>query len=203
MKLSTRGLISCLSLALLLAACYTDKRAAVPDDDARDPETQVYAAALEERYVADARPAGREAKLLLVANETSADPKRFRERRHEMRLASREVLDDFEEKNREPRPLKVDFGLRIRTQPINAEEARRLAPVKDGIPDFDPMHEKYPEASGVVMLSRVGFNRDMTEALVELDRGLCGRGCGEGAFVLLAREGGRWKVRDYYGVYMA
>lgn len=194
--------LSCLSLALLLAACYAGKRAAAPDD-ARDPETQVYAAALEERYVADTRLLGREAKLLLVADETSADLKRFRERRDEMRLASQEVLDDFEAKNREPRPLKADFGLRIRTQPIPPEEARRLVPVKDGIPDFNPMHEKYPEASGVLTLSRVGFNRDMTEALVEVDRGSCGLGCGEGAFVLLAREGGRWKVRDYYGGYMA
>lgn len=43
----------------------------------------------------------------------------------------------------------------------------------------------------------------MTEALVEVDRAVCGMGCGESAFVLLAKEGDRWEVRDYYGVIMA
>jgi hypothetical protein len=55
----------------------------------------------------------------------------------------------------------------------------------------------------VITLSRVGFNRDLTEALVGVSRGMCGRGCGEGTFVLLVREGGRWKVKDYYGSYMS
>ncbi|HEV7894117.1 MAG TPA: hypothetical protein VGP08_26115 [Pyrinomonadaceae bacterium] len=197
-----RGSLLCLSLALLLAACYAGRREAAPAD-ARDAEAKVYAAALDARYVADSTLLGGDAKMLLVVDETSADLLRFRERKNEMRLASREVLDDFETKNQEPRPLKSDFGLRIRTRPISAEEARSLVPVRDGIPDFNPIQEKYPEASGVVTLSRVGFNRDMTEALVEVVRGSCGKGCGEGAFVLLAREGGRWKVRDYYGGYMA
>lgn len=194
--------LSCLSLALLLAACHSGSREPQPADT-RDAETQVYSAALEERYASGAGPSGGDVKMLLVVNETSADVERFRELRRDMGLASQEVLDDFEAKNREPRPLKADFGLRIRTQPISAEEVRRLVPVRDGIPDFDPMHEKYPEASGVVTLSRVGFDRDFTQAIVEVNRGSCGRGCGDGAFLFLKREDGRWKVRGYYGSRMA
>jgi hypothetical protein len=194
--------LSYLSLALLLAACHAERRAAEPADT-RDAETQVYAASLGEKYDSGKGLSGGDAKMLLVVDETSADIERFREFRQYMSLASQEVLDDFEAKNREPVPLKADFGLSIRTQPISAEEVRRLVPVKEGIPDFDPMHEKYPEASGVVTLSRVGFNRDFTEALVEVNRGSCGRGCGDGAFLFLKREDGRWKVRDYYGSYMA
>jgi hypothetical protein len=48
----------------------------------------------------------------------------------------------------------------------------------------------------------VGFNPDSTEALVEVSRG-CERGCGEGAFFLLTKEGGEWKVRDSYGAWMS
>jgi hypothetical protein len=191
-----------LSLALLLAGCHAGTREAA-SGEARDPEAQVCAAALDARYVADATLLGREVRLLLVAGKTSADLERFRERRGEMRLASREVLDDFEAKNRQPVAVNADFGLKTRTLAVSGDEVRRLAQVKDGGIDSEPLREKYPDASGVITLSRVGFNRDMTEALVEVVRGLCGKGCGEGAFVLLAREGGRWKVRDYYGGYMA
>lgn len=191
-----------LTLALLFAGCHAGPREAA-SDGARDPEAQVCAAALDARYVADTSLLGREAKQLLVVDKTSADLERFRERRKEMRLASQEVLDDFEAKNRQPVAVSADFGLKTETLTVSEEEVRGLALAKDRGAVSKSLEEKYPEASGVITLSRVGFNRDMTEALVEVDRGLCGSGCGEGAFVLLAREGGRWKVREYYGGYMA
>ncbi|MFL6285748.1 MAG: hypothetical protein ACJ74Q_21630 [Pyrinomonadaceae bacterium] len=197
-----RGRISYLSLALLLAGCYSGRGAAEPADT-RDPKTRVYAAALDARYVADAKLLGREAKLLLVVDKTSADLERFRERRKEMRLAPQDVLDDFEAKNSQPRALNSDFGLKVRTLTVSEEEVRRLAQVKDGTMDSKPLQDKYPDASGVITLSRVGFNRDFTQALVEVDRGWCGRGCGEGTFVLLVKEDSRWKIREYYGGYMA
>jgi len=55
--------------------------------------------------------------------------------------------------------------------------------------------DAYPEASGVVSFSRVGFGADKDVALVEMGY-LCGDLCGAGGLYLLAKEEGCWKVQE-------
>jgi hypothetical protein len=45
------------------------------------------------------------------------------------------------------------------------------------------------------MLSRVGFNKKMNEALVYA-WAYCGGDCGGGGYYLLRKEDGVWKVKD-------
>ena len=54
---------------------------------------------------------------------------------------------------------------------------------------------KYPGASGFVTFSRVGFNADGDEALVDMGY-RCGDLCGAGGLYLLVKEEGSWKVQE-------
>jgi len=55
--------------------------------------------------------------------------------------------------------------------------------------------ERYPEASGVVIFSRVGFGANENEALVLMGY-RCGDLCGAGGLYLLVKEDGNWKVQE-------
>ena len=58
------------------------------------------------------------------------------------------------------------------------------------------LREKYPTSNGrIMMLSRVGFNRRMNEALVYA-WAYCGGDCGGGGYYLLRKEDGAWKVKE-------
>ncbi|MGD8794801.1 MAG: hypothetical protein PVF47_19790 [Anaerolineae bacterium] len=55
--------------------------------------------------------------------------------------------------------------------------------------------ERYPEASGFVLFSRVGFNDERDQALVDFGY-RCGDLCGAGGLYLLVKEDGQWKVQE-------
>jgi len=54
---------------------------------------------------------------------------------------------------------------------------------------------KYPGASGFILFSRVGFNAEGDEALVDMGY-RCGDLCGAGGLYLLVKEDGTWKVQE-------
>ena len=60
---------------------------------------------------------------------------------------------------------------------------------------WESFYKEYPKASGIVRLSPVGYNVEATEALVYIEHS-CGGLCGAGYLVLLARQDGRWIVKD-------
>jgi hypothetical protein len=56
-------------------------------------------------------------------------------------------------------------------------------------------YESYPNSVGYIVLSRVGFNPERDQAFLYIGRG-CGGLCGEGYYVLLAKNGGgAWSVK--------
>jgi hypothetical protein len=55
--------------------------------------------------------------------------------------------------------------------------------------------DRYPEASGVVFFSRVGFGTNEDEALVLMGY-RCGDLCGSGGLYRLVKEEGSWKVQE-------
>jgi hypothetical protein len=55
--------------------------------------------------------------------------------------------------------------------------------------------DRYPEASGIVIFSRVGFGANGDEALALMGY-RCGDLCGAGGLYLLAKEEGNWKIQE-------
>ena len=64
------------------------------------------------------------------------------------------------------------------------------------------LQDMYPEASGVVIFSRVGFGADEDEALVLMGY-RCGDLCGAGGLYLLSKEEGGWKIQEALMVWMS
>jgi hypothetical protein len=61
---------------------------------------------------------------------------------------------------------------------------------------------KYPNSPGILLVSRIGFNADKTEAIVYAGKS-CGTLCGEGYYVRLTKIGERWTVADQTTVWIA
>jgi hypothetical protein len=55
--------------------------------------------------------------------------------------------------------------------------------------------KKYPNTLGIVLVSRIGFNSDHTEAVVYTSYA-CGTMCGQGEFARLVKRNGAWTVED-------
>jgi hypothetical protein len=62
--------------------------------------------------------------------------------------------------------------------------------------------KKHANSLGVVVVSRIGFNRDHTEAIVYVGRA-CGTICGEGEFARLIKSNGAWTVDDHTVVWLS
>lgn len=189
-------------LAVLLAGCGQDGRWFAREAEPGDDEAQVYAAVLKARYVESTRYTGKPSGLLVLHEESYAQIERFRQYRDEMRGVSRDTLDDFRARNERPGRLARSLAPGAELLFIDAHEYQALAPVKEGRRDWAPFYARYPDAAGVIFLSRVGFNGARTEALVEVGRG-CGLGCGEGEFVFLRKSAGAWRVVDGFGGWMS
>jgi hypothetical protein len=58
---------------------------------------------------------------------------------------------------------------------------------------WEEFYKKYPNSSGLVFFSRVGFNERHDQAFVYVGRS-CGGLCGSGDYVLLTKVNGQWVV---------
>jgi hypothetical protein len=66
---------------------------------------------------------------------------------------------------------------------------------KKGVAGWSDFYKKYPKSSGFWTFSPVGYNAQGSEALVYVGHH-CGGLCGTGHLVLLAKENGRWVVKN-------
>ncbi len=63
-------------------------------------------------------------------------------------------------------------------------------------------NKRYPNAPGIFVLSRIGFNHDHTEAVMYAAKA-CGNLCGDGQYVWLVKRGGAWAVAGQTTVWIA
>ena len=105
---------------------------------------------------------------------------------------SRETFEDYRSIDGQPINLTNRFSLRRKYILISNQEAKSYFENSESA----NLLEKYPESSGrITMLSRVGFNKKMNEALVYA-WAYCGGDCGGGGYYLLRKEDGVWKIKD-------
>jgi hypothetical protein len=99
------------------------------------------------------------------------------------------TLHDFQSKNQQPHRLETVFRLSIRYVLISEMES--IAASRAGWLDF---YAKYPKAQGIMRLSRVGFNHDMSQALVYVQNQRS-YNIGEGFYVLLTKQRNGWAIK--------
>jgi len=85
---------------------------------------------------------------------------------------------------------------------LDVEQDYALMPEEDYDKIFGPggamwarFQARYPEASGLVIFSRVGFDANEDKALALMGY-RCGDLCGAGGLYLLVKEDGNWKVQE-------
>ncbi len=138
--------------------------------------------------------------LLLLANQTIPTVSQNRELDEKEFIkyqlpdtTAKETLDDY--KLSDSQPLNIDSRIAINRKYIliSNQEARSYFENSD---TRLRLREKYPTSSGrITMLSRVGFNRGMNEALVYA-WAYCGGDCGGGGYYVLRKEDGAWRVKE-------
>lgn len=113
----------------------------------------------------------------------------------------KDTLADYDEKRKLPVHLESKFLTGIPVVLISEAERNRIFGInqegekqtaaRDGMQE---LRRLYPNSQGFMSLSRVGFNKDATQAIVYLGN-VCGGLCGSGQFFLLAKDNGKWKIK--------
>jgi hypothetical protein len=138
--------------------------------------------------------------ILLVANQTTStvpqdqelDEKEFI-KYHLPDATAKETLDDYKLSDSQPLNIAHRFAINRKYILISNQEARSYFENNN---TRLRLRQKYPNSSGrITMLSRVGFNKRMNEALVYA-WAYCGGDCGGGGYYLLRKEDGVWTVKD-------
>lgn len=116
-------------------------------------------------------------------------------------LAQRATLDSFREANDHSYPmLKHPFLARIRSKLISRQEVEEAS--RHYGRWWETFHRKYPDAAGFFMLSKVGFNPEMNQAIV-YRAFACGDTCGHGSYLFLIKEGEVWTIKAQAGQWVS
>jgi hypothetical protein len=113
---------------------------------------------------------------------------------------TKDTTCDYETKNQESEKLKNNFTVEGKVIFLSEKEEKQIfRKDQDGWATF---YKKYPEANGIIHFSRAGFNQKQTQALVGVSIG-CGWLCGEGNFIFLQKENGKWVVHKNIGLWVS
>lgn len=105
------------------------------------------------------------------------------------------AADDYEARNNSKWLLnKNSFKLPVKTNLITDDDLRSIFHGSWGDLEWINYYRRFPESRGFVMLSRIGFNTERTQALVYVGS-RCGPGCGDIYFLLLEKANGVWTTK--------
>lgn len=155
----------------------------------------VYTAAL-----SDGRYIDSSVKLVVIRDLTFRYPssqQRESEIRHliqRMSALEGDTLNDYQARNRDEERLSNLFNLKVQSELISGRDIDDLL-AKNFIEGWQAIKDKYPDSNGIITLSKVGFNRQTTQALVYVAIS-CGPHCGEGNFILLSKAKGIWSIQS-------
>lgn len=170
-----------------------------PQNTLETEEYAVYSALINGMYVEDG------VKMLVISEETHgcmppSDEKVGSMRREmedraikDLSGVSRETIDDFRAKGKQCRSLARRLDVPVKYVIAGREDVEPLFPEGEFDRAWSKFYAKYPSSSGIINFSNIGFNREMTQAIVSTGRG-CGGLCGAGYFVLLTKKEGIWTV---------
>lgn len=104
-----------------------------------------------------------------------------------MSEADTETLDNYLAVNKVSGPLTIsapDLNVVLIPQPEFPDNLGMF---------WDTFYKTYPNSSGLIYFSHVGFNSSNDQAFVYVGRS-CGGLCGSGSYILLKKRNGRWLI---------
>ena len=197
--------ISLITLLVLLVGCGRNAGVTgLPNSnssqhDSSESEYAVYSTLLDEMFVHDDGPA-------VVVNRTSWESSVSGDPSKALKYvadnlpsdAAPGALEDLRNRNQEAYVLNGRFMTKVKYILITEEEKDELARTNDF---WNAFADKY-RGQAMVTFSRVGFSRDMNQAIVYASE-VCGWKCGRGDFVLLIKENNAWAIKQKVNVWVS
>ena len=109
------------------------------------------------------------------------------------------LVNDFKNKNAKAYNLENKFSIPQTVILISEEELNEIFQNAKG---WDAFYEKYPNSSGVIQISRVGFNSNQTQAILYFGyqrEPLWG----EGYLIFLTKDEGKWIFKEQVGLWVS
>jgi hypothetical protein len=110
-----------------------------------------------------------------------------------------ETLADFFAKNREQHPVEPDLNPEGRLTCLSDEEFRNIFRDREG---WDRFRQAFPESDGTLRFSRVGLNRDVTQALIYAGQQFDWQ-VGSGGYWLFSKSDGTWTESGRLGTWIS
>ena len=110
-----------------------------------------------------------------------------------------ETLNDFLAKNREHHPIEPDLNPGGRLVCVGDEEFEHIFRDKDGWARF---RREFPDSDGTLRFSRVGFDRDVTQAMLYTGQQFDWN-VGSGGFRLFSKLDGEWTEAGRAGSWLS
>jgi hypothetical protein len=151
---------------------------------------------------------GPTSEMVVIASETTGDPIGIALQDGKIELitelgATEETLLDWQGKNKQQVPIKVALTLNVSYQVLNERERESIFNNEDPQIGWQNFFAYYENTSGLLRLSRVGFDIARKHALVYVEY-QCGAACGSGRLVHLIRKTDDvWSVNNATLMWMA
>lgn len=156
----------------------------------RDEETEVYEAVLRQIF------GGNHARRVLVVASETVGPESYGRRAPSFDWASAETFENYRAQNRLPKRFRQLQSLPATLALLDREEFSKL--LKNlGSEAWTRFEKDYPDSTGFIEFSAVGFDSTKSEALVYVERS-CGWACGAGWYVLLRKDFDGWHVQKQH-----
>lgn len=193
-----------LSLLFILAIA-AQYNFAVPSYIQIEPDEEeylVYQVLLKKEFI------GRGTERVIIKGDTIVDNySDYPDVRKKLISRFKATSEDYLQKNARSYELKDKFNLNEKIIFLKQSEMMELIKEMNRTLNSDEwakiQNEKYPNSGGIIIsLSRVGFNSNKTQALVQVGF-QCGVTCGEGNYFLLTKNKGRWKIKKKHITWIA
>jgi len=105
---------------------------------------------------------------------------------------SREALNSFVERNQKPTPLSAEMQLGVEYELLSHEDLAEIS----SQPNWNQiLNERYTGSNGYLILSRVGFNKSLDQAVIYVGQ-VAGPLMGSGSYYMLEKQNGEWIIKD-------
>jgi hypothetical protein len=186
-------------------------RAAVPVNVSAESEA-VYQSALDQKFAQDG------VRLLVIQDVTTGcpayedpeirskigpDTKSFVQIVSEgMHTAKTSTIENYLESNKSSERIAIHANVGSKYLLVGEKELAQVFRKGEFDRAWTRFYAKYPNSSGLIFLSKVGFNSDRTQAMLYAGR-QCGGLCGSGSYLLLNKRNGKWFVEEDMGLWVS
>ena len=112
---------------------------------------------------------------------------------------SEETIESYLSRNKQPTKLSPNMDLGTKYQVISADDLSKITRQ----PNWGKiLEEKYPGSQGYLVVSRVGFNRTLDQAVIYVGQ-VAGPMMGGGYYYLMEKQDGGWVVKEQIMVWIS